>query len=315
MNTPDLSSIFGLYILPSIEREIATGGAGFMSLFRFCLNRSWRMDSTTKQKLRRLACIPVSRGASSETTYLPASKIVDPESPIACLYDQDEGRFPNKDFSDSDMDCLRRLGILCTLTMEVIKDRVERYSTWEESELPSLVPKVKELLSMSTTTTINMEFAWALRWIPAQQYDGQLTLCSPNSCRDLALGRILHYVIPIARFYTHPNWRLLLGWNQTPSKNIRRAQLEECLQHKDKTSIIKLVEIGYLNDLISDISDQRWVLGKSEEFYRPRDLVVAGASGLRPYVDDIHEDFKFLKEKIGIKPLLSKEQVRSFLVR
>lgn len=312
IDTPESSSIFGQYIFPSIEREIAAGGAGFMPLFRFCLNRSGRMDLTMKQKLKCLACIPVSRGASSETTYLPASKIVDPESPIACLYDQDEGRFPNKDVSVSEMDCLRRLGILCTLTMEIIKDRVEKYSTWEESNLSSLVPKVKDLLSMSPTARFNMEFAWTLRWIPAHQSDGRLTLCSPNSCRDATSGRILHYVMPIAKFHTHQDWRLLLGWDQPPSKDLRRAQLEGCLKHKDRTSIIKLAKKGYLDDLISDISDQRWVFGKSEEFYRPRDLVMAGASGLRPYVDDIHEDFKFLNEKLGIKPFLSKEQVRSF---
>lgn len=305
---PTITQLISDYVIPAIEQAIPKGPKEFLPIYGECLKHTRNMNDSLKQRLGRLACVPVISNGS--ISHQPACNLVDPESKVAFLFHPLEARFPAVyPASPLRLSQLQNLGLIDRLSVGVLDERIDHFAGTNLDDIPALEGKIEKLMQMTPPLGVDISRLMTRRWIPARRADGTLALSAPTQCRDRLKRSLLKYALAITEFHVNVEWENLLGWNVRPSQAMRRSQLEGCLRCEDKTGIQSLAKAGYLNDMLDDIATLPWVLGKSEIFFRPEQLVLKGASGLVPYVDNLHVDFCFLKDIIQIDSRLSAKKV------
>ena len=169
---------------------------------------SWKKNIMTKA----IVPLPVDHGSMQ---YRCLSDLIDPTSPYAALYFEEENVLPCAEFYARHKVALHACGISDGLTEDTPLDRARIYSQ-SGADLQVLMKKVEILLRSrspceSGSTALPIDEIRSLKWLPGTSATGEVTLFSPNACRGADDSHLVDKVWGTVKFPVLENWRKILG--------------------------------------------------------------------------------------------------------
>lgn len=283
------------------EEQDATLAEAKLSLIDFTLDSTSRPSDSWKARFCRLNLVPkASRPGISGLQFRSLADTVDPTAPLSDLFFEDEDVFPEPGFFERHRDMLTSCGLIRELTPELLLKRAQIFAG-SKKDMEEVGIKIKRMLSLALSETFDLlpasleEFR-NLKWLPASSssFEG-FRLMSPTDCRAADEKELVDKVLGVVEAEVKPQWKGLLGWDQTLKRPILTKQLEHSLAlgHSDRidrvlTYLEKFNDCQFLKQIPCILSHRGDYL-LPERLLLPRGLL--SQFSLSPYLDEVDPSF------------------------
>jgi sacsin len=271
-------------------------------------------------ELRKVPFVPVTQLNGKESSkFALASDLIDPTVPELkrLCFDDEEITPKGIFFRDFDV-ALRGCGLKTVVDEAVVERRVRRYAS-SEYPLSEIQERAQKLLKSSCRWNSPSEISEGsvlrkLKWIPATDISGALSLKAPSQCRGHRDRLLAHSQLPILGIPISSEWEARLGWHATLPNLILLSQLSFGVQRKHRRIVDAVLayifEKGLTELLAHELKSIPCILVSSGLFVTPsqavspRRLSIAGCERLQPYLANVDhkfwEDHEDLLIKLGI---------------
>ncbi|KAI5778257.1 hypothetical protein EDC01DRAFT_368311 [Geopyxis carbonaria] len=280
-----LGHILEHYVIPDIRNKRGSEER-IRRLSRFALKHFRELSKDGKDVLAGTNFVHI-----IHNIFKSPMKVVDPTSEVSKLYFHDENRFPTEDFLTEFREGLKKLGMISEINKDMLIDRMSVFSQRVDLD-GDLQEKIQYIFRrVLEPSNLLPRSCLDVRWILARRTleDDTLVLCNASECRDESYKNLLGYALSIATSEIPASWRRFLEWNRTPGKPIILKQLAGIIGKEKKFALRALLEQGYLDDMLEDIQDMRWVPGRSGTWFRSSDVFIKYAN-FTPYIDIADEE-------------------------
>lgn len=313
---PQLTGLFEEFIVPGlagIDNEELRAEHG-----EYVLRNYHALSAKSKEHLSQTEIVPVQCSLGKTSLKCPRD-IISPDSVVASLYFEDESRIPTEEFHGRHRTRLHELGMVDSITSEVVLDRISEYGRRGKTDHPldEIAAKVQQLMAHSSVPPpLPQEIIQSLQWIPAQRLSGGVELFSAIQCRDRGREMLVKYFMPLMRFSVDSAWAKCLGWDQPLPKFQILEQLEGAVKAGDNVVIDYLVGRKELEACIAELLEMRWIPSAAGGYYSPSTIFFNDFRNLAPHFGTLeNRSRKFaLFKKLGVQNAPSLLQVRSSMV-
>jgi hypothetical protein len=291
---PSHKELLEQYVIPNLERRVSV----VPSLATYILQpRNLReLDDEAMKRLSSIKFVPVRdplpssevrRKSQVSTSVLKSPpELVDPSTIMAALYFADESVFVREDFLSKFRPGLKRLGMITSVTDQVVFDRLDTYSR-NPHRLAQISSCLKQLLDeVPKPPPLGARYL-KLKWIPASMEDPDCeALFSPLECRDRSRPDLVKYSMPLTKLDFGSHWAKMLGWDGPPEPRYVIEQIEKAVSKRDNTVIVSLLDSGWLlNETVQKTLEAKsWIPGAAGGYYKRSDIFLCYAR-FEPHLD------------------------------
>lgn len=307
---PQAADLFERFIIPGLvglDEELRA------SQGKYVLQNYHVLSQKSKWELSHTEIVPVQCPLGKLSLKSP-KEIVALDSMVASLYFEDECRLPVEEFYRLHRVKLRELGMVDTMTDEIVLNRILEYGQRRRMNHPldEIAAKAKQLvMHCSTPPLLSQEIVQSLEWIPAQYLDGKMGLFNAIQCRDRGREILAKYIMPLVEFPVNPTWAKCFGWDQPLPKSQLLKQLNGAVNAKDNMIIDSLIVKGELETCITELAEMKWIPSAAGGYYSPSTIFFGDFRVLSPDFGTLENRSKRigLFKKLGIRSAPSLVQV------
>ncbi|KAJ4466248.1 hypothetical protein J3R30DRAFT_3588632 [Lentinula aciculospora] len=212
-------------------------------LMRKIVPRLFDLPGESRETLRHQRFIPVD---GSQERVSPVG-IIDPESPLASLFEGEKGRFPMRPYSDHIfLSIMRTAGFYSVkLSHSMLQERIQYISSVPSD--PVRVEKAKSLLHLlsnqwNSSFTQIVQSTEQTTWIPTTSN----TLVSRQRCRQGEHHFLFDFVLCTVPCAVSDEVRNALGWTSLLKFDILEQQLQATLQRPDSDIPDRVKRLSHL---------------------------------------------------------------------
>ena len=254
--------------------------------------------------LNKWPAIPV-RSEEAKPTLTKLASIIDPDSPFATMYFENEGVFPIREFYEKHARALKICGMSTGADWpSALLDRAKVYSHHPAEE--KLVQKVAYAFRAPIHSQMSMNDIQELRhihWLPATDPNGNMKMFTPSTCRGLHQSDLVDKVWGKLSLDPGSEWKAILGWNEPIPSGVLLEQLRSSIHQSEHSKVNNVLTHLEAND-VSALQGERCILGADGQYVGADTVFNPGytlkKSPMTPYLD--HVDRVFASEH----PLLLK---------
>lgn len=307
---PQATELFERFIIPGLvglDEELRA------SQGEYVLRNYHVLSPKSKGELAQTEIVPV-RCPLGKTSLKSPKDIVAPDSVVASLYFEDECKLPVEGFYRLYHTKLLELGVVDTITDEMVLNRISEYGQRRRMNYPldEIAAKAKQLvMHCSTPPLLPQEIVQSLEWIPAQDLGGKMGLFNAKDCRDRGREIFAKYIMPLVEFPVNPAWAKCFGWDQPLPKSQLLEQLNGAVNAKDNKIINSLIVRGELEACITELMERKWIPSIAGGYYSPFTIFFQDFRVLSPEFGtlEIHSKKIALFKKLGVRNAPSLVQV------
>lgn len=297
------------YIVPAWESGKAINWASCYKeqLAAFILIRFSSLPLGVQDRLRTIPMVPVAQlNGKSTSKFAIAADLIDPSIPELkglCFFDEEI--IPKEDFILNYNAALKGSGLKTVVDEGVVENRIRCYAS---TKYPILdVEKRAQKLLESTcrwTTPLGRQGDSNLRrlkWIPAVNPNGTLSLKASNECRGRRSRLLVSSQLPILQTPISTEWERRLGWHNILPGDVLLSQISFGIERKDQEIIDAVLtyisQNGLIETIVNSLMSLPCVLVTSGLFvtpsraFRPPTRSIAGCERLQPYLANIDNKF------------------------
>jgi hypothetical protein len=288
---PSHKELLEQYVIPNLKLFVRT----MPSLATYILHpRNLKeLDDEAMERLASIKFVPArdplpspGAGRKPQAVLKSPTELVDPSTTMAELYFADENVFVREDFLGKFRPGLKRLGMITSVTHQVVFDRLDTYSR-NPDRLAEVSRCLKKLLDEVPKPPTLGQRHRELKWIPASMEGTDCeALFSPLECRDHSVEKLVKYTMPLTNLDLGSHWVKELGWDGPPEPRYVIRQMQKAVAECDNTVIVSLLESGWLlNDIVQKtLKGRPWIPGASGGYYQRSDIFMRLAR-FKPHLD------------------------------
>ncbi|KAL9611371.1 MAG: hypothetical protein Q9167_003990 [Letrouitia subvulpina] len=254
-------------------------------------------------QLQGFAIIPLRYKEDNTRHYRKVIELVEPDTPLAELYFENENVFPDTKFFKKHQRALSACGLRNDITEEIILDRIRTYSQ-RGKPLDKTRDKVKCLFALCPNLNMLNESSILeirrLSWLPVScTWDQNLILMSSKDCRGVDQRDLVDSVMGCLDATLSHNWKMILGWNEPIDMDVLVQQLDNCVakgRHRSMDQLLShLSEAAEPSILRPTLHSRKCLLSSNRTYIMPENAFLPGGllkrHSLAPFLEEIDTDF------------------------
>lgn len=288
----------------------------------FILGHFSSLSLPSQRKLQQIPIVPVAKlnGEDAPKFACPGDLIDPDKSELTQLCFADEEIIPTKNLFPRFRVALRGCGLKISIDETVVQNRIRCYSSGERPLNEVRIRAHKLLKSTCNWTSLLIEQdseLSRLKWLPAVDPEGVLSLKSSDDCRSLRDQLLINSQLSVLQISISPEWRKQLGWESILPTQLLISQLKSGVEKDPNVvnAVLAYIQTNNLTEQVAaDLRGIRCVLDSSGVFilpsqaFRPAKTPRDGYDGLQPYLANVDRHFWLehdsLMAEIGVRDKL-----------
>lgn len=322
---PAMPRLLGEYVLRGLAVETIPDIVERLAVF--ALDNFASLSSGSIAGMARIKFVPVqSRDECGivAKTLKPPGECVDPGGELGNFFFAHEMVWIRGDFWKAYSGKLARMGLMNTITVRLVLDRVRAYSDeMKQVRADEVYGKVEALISATARLDVPVLNAPGGRpWLPARLAGQEnFLMARAEDCRDESFKDLVGYSMPIVPFTVGKNWRKALGWDKPIPPAALKKHLIVVVARKEFLSLEVVLDYLAMNSqsqgYLHCLRDFKWVPGVSGDIFKPGDLFFEHAARLSPWRDCIAnrlgDKYKSLFVLLGVQQKPSLLELKQYV--